>query len=206
MSFPASEGQCKGEEIQKGDDPKKTISTRVSVSAICMLSGSPTAMNVGVGEPIHVALHDKKFKFLFPFTIFTGLAFHLLNGLTSDRPWYKVLGDDIASKKPQLGRREAQLKQEGWPAPLQTEIEEAMEINDAQFNMYFSIKAFSSMMPPFFIALIMSRVSLRTVLILLSLFCTVGQGLFAVGLSNKNHNMCLLGRFFIGLSDTQTIF
>lgn len=42
-------------------------------------------------------------------------------------------------------------------------------------------------------------------LIFFSTSCAVGQGLMVIGLINKSHTLCLIGRFFVGLSDTMTI-
>ena len=70
---------------------------------------------------------------------------------------------------------------------MQNEIEESMGIDDVQFNAYFSIKAFSSMLPAFVIALVMHRVPLRIFLNLSALICTIGQGFFAAGISRGDH-------------------
>jgi len=77
-----------------------------------------------------------------------------------------------------------------------------MGISDSQFNMYYSIKSFSSMFPPFVIALAVHSVGLKPLLLVLSSVCAIGQFLFVYGLKYKDHSLCLAGRFFIGLSDS----
>ena len=57
-----------------------------------------------------------------------------------------------------------------------------MDITDTQFNIYFSIKSFASMFPPFLFALIMNKVSLRIIITAVALIATIGQGFYAVGL------------------------
>ena len=91
------------------------------------------------------------------------------------------------------------------PAPLQSEIEEHLNITDTQFNMYYSIKSFSSMITPFGIALSLNSLGLKPILIFLAGICALGQLCFVYGLMKKEHTWCLAGRFLIGLSDSQTI-
>ena len=81
-----------------------------------------------------------------------------------------------------------------------------MGISDAQFNIYFSIKFLGSLFPPLILAVIMDRLSLRPLLLALSLSCAIGQMFFAIGLSDKDHMLCVLGRFLVGISDTLSIF
>lgn len=55
-------------------------------------------------------------------------------------------------------------------------------------------------------ALVSSKtLSLKAIVIWLAAVCAIGQALFALGLSLNDHTLCLVGRFFIGLSDAQTI-
>ena len=68
------------------------------------------------------------------------------------------------------------------PAPLQTEIQQYMNITDAQFNMYFSIKFFASLIPPLILAVVMDGLSLRSLLLSISFCCALGQMFFALGL------------------------
>lgn len=49
-----------------------------------------------------------------------------------------------------------------------------MGITDAQFNMYFSIKCFAALVPPLVLAVIMDKLTLRAVLLSLSLCCAFG--------------------------------
>ena len=81
-----------------------------------------------------------------------------------------------------------------------------MGITDAQFNMYFSIKCFAALVPPLVLAVVMDKLSLRALLLTLTLCCVFGQMLFAMGLNDKDHYLCVVGRFFIGISDALTIF
>ena len=81
-----------------------------------------------------------------------------------------------------------------------------MNITDAQFNMYFSVKFLASLFPPLILAVMMDKLSLRPLLLTLSLVCAIGQMFFAIGLNDKDHMLCMLGRFFIGISDSLTIF
>lgn len=81
-----------------------------------------------------------------------------------------------------------------------------MEISDAQFNIYFSIKSLASLLPPLLLAFVMGRFSLRGILLTLSFCCMLGQMFFAIGLSDKDHTLCILGRLLIGVSDALTIF
>lgn len=43
------------------------------------------------------------------------------------------------------------------PAPLQQEIQAWMQIDDAQFNSYFSVKSMSSILPPLVLMLLSGR-------------------------------------------------
>ena len=95
---------------------------------------------------------------------------------------------------------------ENGPAPLQNEIQAHMEITDAQFNVYFSIKSLAALILPLLLAAVMDRLTLRSLLISLSFVCALGQMLFAIGLNDKDHALCVLGRFLIGCSETMTIF
>jgi len=61
------------------------------------------------------------------------------------------------------------------------------------------------MLPPIVMALALNKLSVRSILIFLSVACALGQALFAIGLQKKDFGLCLLGRFFIGMSDAQTI-
>ena len=81
-----------------------------------------------------------------------------------------------------------------------------MRISDAQFNMYFSAKFFASLIPPLILAVVMDKLSLRALLLTMSLACAFGQMLFAIGLTDKDHSLCVLGRFLIGISDNLSIF
>jgi hypothetical protein len=81
-----------------------------------------------------------------------------------------------------------------------------MGINDSQFNYYYSLKSLSSIIPPILMAtLAHNRLSVKNFLIGLSLTCAIGQGLFAIGISKADQQFCLVGRFFIGLSDALTV-
>ena len=72
--------------------------------------------------------------------------------------------------------------------------------------MYFSIKSLASLVLPLLLAAVMDRLTLRSLLISLSFVCALGQMLFAIGLNDKDHMMCVVGRFLIGISETMTIF
>ena len=51
-------------------------------------------------------------------------------------------------------------------------------------------------------ALVSSKtLSQKAIGIWLAAVCAIGQALFALGLSLNDHTLCLVGRFFIGLSD-----
>ena len=92
------------------------------------------------------------------------------------------------------------------PAPLQNEIQKHMEISDTQFNVYFSIKSFAALLPPLVLAIVLDRFSLRSLLVSISVCLAIGQMFFAIGLQDKDHFLCVLGRFMVGLSDALTIF
>ena len=81
-----------------------------------------------------------------------------------------------------------------------------MNITDAQFNMYFSIKFFASLIPPLVLAVVMDGLTLRSLLLSISTCCALGQMFFAIGLQDKDHMLCVLGRFLIGISDSLSIF
>lgn len=71
------------------------------------------------------------------------------------------------------------------PAPLQTEIQAHMSISDTQFNLYYSIKSLSSVLPPIILTAIGIQ-SLKKPLLMMSLACALGQMIFALGLSYKS--------------------
>ena len=81
-----------------------------------------------------------------------------------------------------------------------------MQISDAQFNVYFSIKSFAALIPPLVFAVVMDRLTLRSLLVSISILLALGQFFFAVGLQDKDHWLCVLGRFMVGLSDALSIF
>mmetsp|Transcript_30113 Transcript_30113/g.35198 ORF Transcript_30113/g.35198 Transcript_30113/m.35198 type:complete len:82 (+) Transcript_30113:441-686(+) len=81
-----------------------------------------------------------------------------------------------------------------------------MQISDAQFNVYFSIKSFAALLPPLMLAIVMDRFTIRSLLVSISVCLTVGQMFFAIGLQDKDHYLCVLGRFMVGISDALTIF
>jgi len=72
--------------------------------------------------------------------------------------------------------------------------------------MYFSVKCFASLVPLLVLTFALDRLSLRSLMLTICLCCTFGQMLFAIGLNDKDHFLCLLGRFFIGISDSLWIF
>lgn len=72
--------------------------------------------------------------------------------------------------------------------------------------MYFSAKFLASLFPPLVLAVAMDKLSLRPLLLTLSLTCAIGQMFFAIGLNDKDHMLCILGRLFIGISDSLSIF
>ena len=64
----------------------------------------------------------------------------------------------------------------------------------------------ASLFPPLILAFAMDKLTLRPLLLSLSLCCAIGQMFFAIGLADKDHILCVLGRFLIGISDTLSIF
>ena len=50
--------------------------------------------------------------------------------------------------------------------------------------MYFSVKFLASLFPPLILAVMMDKLSLRPMLLTLSLLCAVGQMIFAIGLND----------------------
>ena len=81
-----------------------------------------------------------------------------------------------------------------------------MAISDAQFNLYFSAKSFASLLPPLVLAVVMDRFTLRSLVVSITMCLAIGQMFFALGLSDRDHYLCVLGRFMVGLSDSLTIF
>ena len=81
-----------------------------------------------------------------------------------------------------------------------------MEISDAQFNVYYSIKYIGALLPPLVLAVVIDRFSLRSLLVSISVMLAIGQMFFAIGLQDKDHFLCMLGRFMVGLSDSLSIF
>lgn len=57
-----------------------------------------------------------------------------------------------------------------------------MNISDAQFNVYFSIKSFAGLLPPLVFAVVMDKLTLRSLLVSISILLAVGQFFFAIGL------------------------
>ena len=72
--------------------------------------------------------------------------------------------------------------------------------------MYFSVKFLASLFPPLILAVMMDKLALRPMLLTLSLLCAIGQMFFAIGLNDRDHWLCMLGRFLIGVSDSLSIF
>ena len=81
-----------------------------------------------------------------------------------------------------------------------------MDINDAEFNLYYSCRSAASTMTPFIINFALDHFSLKTLMFSIICICIAGQSLFAIGLSAKIHLLCVAGRFVIGFSDSLTIF
>ena len=81
-----------------------------------------------------------------------------------------------------------------------------MNITDSQFNAYFSIKSFAAMVAPLGLAFVMDRFTIRSMLVSISICLALGQMFFAIGLQDKDHALCVLGRFMVGISDALTIF
>lgn len=72
--------------------------------------------------------------------------------------------------------------------------------------MLFSIRFFSNLSLPFFLNALVGRIGLRKSYLALVMLCCLGQFLFTLGLSTHNYNLCLIGRFVFGLSDSMTVF
>ena len=66
-----------------------------------------------------------------------------------------------------------------------------MSINDADFNLFYSIKSFASIIFPFIIALALDKVGLKLMLVVLSICCAAGQWFFILGLTHKESDLLL---------------
>jgi fucose permease len=91
------------------------------------------------------------------------------------------------------------------PGPLQKEIQTHMNISDSQFNNFYSAKAISSMILPFFIAILYEKLGLEYMLLTAGAINAAGTYLFLLGISFSHYSMSLLGRILMGLGDV-TVF
>lgn len=81
-----------------------------------------------------------------------------------------------------------------------------MDIEDSQFNAYFSTKSFASILPPVILMILSGKqISISILIIIFTVSCALGQTLFTLGLQSHNQSLCIYGRIFIGFSDTLTI-
>ena len=80
-----------------------------------------------------------------------------------------------------------------------------MKINDAQFNLMFSVRALSSMLFPFIVPLVLTKLGIRSLTVILALCALIGQWVFILGLETKSYVECTLSRFIFGVSDSMTI-
>ena len=81
-----------------------------------------------------------------------------------------------------------------------------MEIDDAQFNLYFSLKGAAGLIPMLSLPFILERYPMKTICLTISILLTIGQFLFAIGLASNSHWLCMLGRFLYGFGDSTSIF
>ena len=54
-------------------------------------------------------------------------------------------------------------------------------------------------------AFVLDSFSMRSILLTISILLCIGQLFFAIGLSDKDQWLCVLGRFFVGFSDALAI-
>lgn len=80
-----------------------------------------------------------------------------------------------------------------------------MKIDDAQFNLMFSIRAIACIIFPFILPHFLDRVGLKYTCIFIVVSCLIGQILFMLGLQQHNYYYLLLSRFIFGISDSMTI-
>jgi len=90
-------------------------------------------------------------------------------------------------------------------SPLQQEIERYLHIDDSQFNLFFSVRALSSMIIPFVMPYTIEKIGIRNTTIIMSLCCVLGQYCFIIGLERKSYHFCLISRVIFGISDSMTI-
>lgn len=90
-------------------------------------------------------------------------------------------------------------------SPLQKELEEHLDIDDAEFNLMFSLRAISSMIVPLVLPEVLDKLGIRSVTILFALSCVAGQWVFILGLKHHVYMQCLMSRLIFGISDCMTI-
>ena len=80
-----------------------------------------------------------------------------------------------------------------------------MKIDDAKFNLFYSVRALSSIIVPFVLPWFLARAGIRVTTLLFAGFSLLGQWIFILGLENKSYYECLISRLVFGVSDSMTI-
>ena len=85
------------------------------------------------------------------------------------------------------------------PAALKGPLQQELKLDDFQFNLLYSVYSFPNIVLPFFGGYLVDRFGTNVTLFSFLLIICVGQTVFAVGVSTKNYEMCLIGRSIFGV-------
>ena len=80
-----------------------------------------------------------------------------------------------------------------------------MKIDDPQFNLFYSVRALSSIFVPFILPWFLKRAGIRFTTIIFAIACVFGQWIFILGLEQKSYYECLISRLIFGISDSISI-
>jgi len=85
------------------------------------------------------------------------------------------------------------------PQALQPSIQAIFGIEDAKFNLLYSVYSMPNIILPLFGGLLADYIGVRFAVNLFGLLVFVGQGVFALGAYTENFELMIFGRFLFGL-------
>lgn len=84
------------------------------------------------------------------------------------------------------------------PTALAEPLKARLNLSNLEYNLLYSLYSFPNMVLPLFGGVFIDRIGVNTGLILFTGFLCGGQALFALGVSNANFVLALIGRFVYG--------
>jgi len=85
------------------------------------------------------------------------------------------------------------------PQALQPSIQAVFGIEDAKFNLLYSVYSMPNVLLPLFGGLLADYIGVRFAVNLFGFLVFIGQGVFALGAYNENFQLMVVGRFLFGL-------